>query len=102
VESDHTGLNFAYLQWFDGKIRKSSPNSLYKCGQSFSVNSGICIGTTVYSVFCESADKSGGIATVPEILVPYPPDRMKMWPVSARVNSPNNKDAEIILPIELQ
>jgi hypothetical protein len=27
---------------------------------------------------------------------------MKMWPVTARVNSPNNKDAEIILPIELQ
>src|ERR1700680_4907055 len=37
-----------------------------------------------------------------EILVPYPADRMKAWPVSARVNSPKNDDAEIIAPIELE
>ena len=37
-----------------------------------------------------------------EILVPYPADRMKAWPVSARVNSPKNNDAGIILPVELQ
>jgi hypothetical protein len=64
-----TPANFAYSQWFDSKVRKSSPNSFYKCGKSFSVNSGISIGTTVYSVFCESAKKSGGIATVPDIQV---------------------------------
>jgi putative SOS response-associated peptidase YedK len=37
-----------------------------------------------------------------EILVPYPADWMKAWPVSSRVNSPKNDDAEIIAPIELQ
>ena len=37
-----------------------------------------------------------------EILVPFPADRMKAWPVSARVNSPKNNDAEIIVPIELE
>jgi putative SOS response-associated peptidase YedK len=36
-----------------------------------------------------------------EILVPYPADRMKAWPVSSRVNSPKNNDAEIIVPIEV-
>jgi putative SOS response-associated peptidase YedK len=28
-------------------------------------------------------------------------DRMKAWPISSRVNSPKNDDAEIIVPIEL-
>jgi hypothetical protein len=37
-----------------------------------------------------------------EVLVPYPADRMKAWPVSARVNSPKNNDAEIIVPVEVQ
>ena len=37
-----------------------------------------------------------------EILVPYPADRMKAWPVSSCVNSPNNNDSEIIVPVELQ
>jgi SOS response associated peptidase (SRAP) len=37
-----------------------------------------------------------------EILVPYPAERMKAWPASARVNSPKNDDAEIIAPIELE
>ncbi len=27
-----------------------------------------------------------------EVLVPYPADRMKAWPISARVNSPKNND----------
>ena len=36
------------------------------------------------------------------VLVPYPADRMKAWPVSSRVNSPKNNDAEIVLPVELQ
>jgi hypothetical protein len=37
-----------------------------------------------------------------EVLAPYPADRMKAWPISARVNSPKNDDAEVILPVELQ
>jgi putative SOS response-associated peptidase YedK len=37
-----------------------------------------------------------------EVLVPYPADRMKAWAVSARANSPNNDDAEIIAAIEVQ
>jgi putative SOS response-associated peptidase YedK len=37
-----------------------------------------------------------------EVLVPYPADRMKACPISSRVNSPKNNDAEIIVPIELQ
>ena len=36
-----------------------------------------------------------------EILVPYPADRMKAWPISPRVNSPKNDDPEVILQIEL-
>jgi putative SOS response-associated peptidase YedK len=35
-----------------------------------------------------------------EILVPYPAERMKAWPVSPRVNSPKNNDAEIMVPVE--
>jgi hypothetical protein len=27
---------------------------------------------------------------------------MKAWPISSRVNSPKNNDAEIIVPIELE
>jgi putative SOS response-associated peptidase YedK len=37
-----------------------------------------------------------------EILIPFPADRMKAWPISPRVNSPKNNDADIIAPIELQ
>ena len=37
-----------------------------------------------------------------EILVPYPAERMKAWPISARVNSPKNDDAEIMVPVELE
>jgi putative SOS response-associated peptidase YedK len=36
-----------------------------------------------------------------EILVPYPADQMKASPISSRVNSPKDNDAEIIVPIEL-
>jgi hypothetical protein len=35
-----------------------------------------------------------------EVLVPYPADRMKAWPVSPRMNSPKNNDPETIVPIE--
>jgi putative SOS response-associated peptidase YedK len=37
-----------------------------------------------------------------EVLVPYPADRIKAWPISSRVNSPKNDDAEIIVPVELE
>jgi putative SOS response-associated peptidase YedK len=37
-----------------------------------------------------------------EILVPYPAERMKAWPISDRVNSSKNNDAEIIAAVELQ
>ena len=37
-----------------------------------------------------------------EVLVPYPADRMKAWPISPRVNGPKNNDAEIIVPVELE
>jgi putative SOS response-associated peptidase YedK len=36
-----------------------------------------------------------------EVSVPFPADRMKAWPISGRVNSPKNNDAEITAPIEL-
>jgi hypothetical protein len=35
-----------------------------------------------------------------KILVPYPADRMKAWPIGSRVNSPKNNDAELVTPIE--
>jgi len=37
-----------------------------------------------------------------EVLVPYPADRMKAWPINSRVNSPKNDDAEIVVPIDIQ
>jgi putative SOS response-associated peptidase YedK len=37
-----------------------------------------------------------------EVLVPFPADRMKAWPISSRVNSPKNNDDEIIVPFELE
>jgi putative SOS response-associated peptidase YedK len=37
-----------------------------------------------------------------EILIPFPAERMKAWPISSRANSPKNDDAEIIVPVELQ
>ena len=37
-----------------------------------------------------------------EILVPFPADQMKAWPISARVNAPKNDDPAIIAPVELE
>lgn len=34
-----------------------------------------------------------------EILVPFPADRMKAWPISPRVNSPKNNDPSILEPV---
>ena len=36
-----------------------------------------------------------------EILVPFPTDRMKAWPISPRVNSPNNNDVDIVSAITI-
>jgi putative SOS response-associated peptidase YedK len=37
-----------------------------------------------------------------EILVPFPADRMKAWPISPRVNSLKNNDPEVVTPIETE
>ena len=37
-----------------------------------------------------------------EVLVPFPADRMKAWPIDVRVNSPKNNEPQIIVPIELE
>jgi putative SOS response-associated peptidase YedK len=37
-----------------------------------------------------------------EVLVPFPADRMRAWPISARVNTPKNDDPEIIVPVEVE
>jgi putative SOS response-associated peptidase YedK len=36
-----------------------------------------------------------------DLLRPFPADLMRMWPISTRVNKPENDDASIIEPIEL-
>jgi putative SOS response-associated peptidase YedK len=33
-----------------------------------------------------------------ELLRPYPPEPMTMWPVSTRVNSPKNDDPDLLTP----
>ena len=43
---------------------------------------------------------SGGAGK--EVLIPFPAERMKAWPVSARVNSPKNNDPELVTPIETE
>ena len=32
---------------------------------------------------------------------PFPPDLMRMWPISTRVNKPKNDDPSIVEPVEL-
>ena len=34
-----------------------------------------------------------------EIVIPFPADRMKAWPISPRVNSPGNNDPGILEPV---
>ena len=36
-----------------------------------------------------------------DLLRPFPADLMRMWPISTRVNKPENDDASIIEPLEL-
>jgi putative SOS response-associated peptidase YedK len=35
-----------------------------------------------------------------DLLVPFPSEPMTMWPISTRVNKPDNDDAAILEPIE--
>ena len=36
-----------------------------------------------------------------DLLITYPSEPMKMWPISKRVNSPRNDDAKLLSEIEL-
>ncbi len=36
-----------------------------------------------------------------DLMRPYPAGLMRMWPISTRVNKPENDDASIVEPIEL-
>src|SRR5260370_15301768 len=36
-----------------------------------------------------------------DLMRPFPADLMRMWPISTRVNKPENDDPSIIEPIEL-
>ena len=36
-----------------------------------------------------------------DLLRPFPADLMRMWPISTRVNKPENDDPSIVEPIEL-
>jgi putative SOS response-associated peptidase YedK len=35
-----------------------------------------------------------------DLMRPFPADLMRMWPISARVNQPENDDAAIVEPID--
>jgi putative SOS response-associated peptidase YedK len=37
----------------------------------------------------------------PDLMRPFPAEPMRMWPISTRVNKPENDDASIVEPIEL-
>jgi putative SOS response-associated peptidase YedK len=34
-----------------------------------------------------------------DLLVPYPSELMKMWPISTRVNNPDNHDADLLTAV---
>jgi putative SOS response-associated peptidase YedK len=34
-----------------------------------------------------------------DLLAPFPPDLMEMWPISTRVNSPTNDDPSVLEPV---
>jgi putative SOS response-associated peptidase YedK len=36
-----------------------------------------------------------------ELMRPFPASLMRMWPISTRVNKPENDDASILEPVEL-
>jgi putative SOS response-associated peptidase YedK len=35
-----------------------------------------------------------------DLLVPYPAGEMRMWPISTRVNKPENDDADVLTPLD--
>ena len=37
-----------------------------------------------------------------DLLVPFPSELMKIWPISTRVNKPDNDDEGILEPVEVQ
>ncbi len=37
-----------------------------------------------------------------DLMVPFPTQPMRMWPISTRVNKPNNDDPSIVEPIKLE
>jgi len=37
-----------------------------------------------------------------DLMRPFPADLMRIWPISARVNKPENDDPSIVEPIELE
>jgi putative SOS response-associated peptidase YedK len=49
---------------------------------------------TLPKALCASADRN--------LMRPFPADLMRMWPISTRVNKPENDDSSIIEPIELE
>jgi putative SOS response-associated peptidase YedK len=40
------------------------------------------------------------VAALAKLLVPAPSEQLEMWPVSAAVNSADNKDSEVVNPVE--
>jgi len=36
-----------------------------------------------------------------ELMRPFPAEPMRMWPISTRVNKPENDDGSIVEPVEL-
>ena len=40
----------------------------------------------------------GSNRTPSDLFTPYPPEPMTMWPVSTRVNTPKNDDADLLTP----
>src|ERR1700730_16099053 len=71
-------------------VRSSPANRMSLCGRSIQG----CRS------FCHDDWLSGEAGK--EILVPSPADRMKAWPISARINTPRNDDPEIIILIEVE
>ena len=37
-----------------------------------------------------------------DLLVPFPSELMKIWPISTRVNKPDNDDGSILNPVEAE
>jgi putative SOS response-associated peptidase YedK len=47
------------------------------------------------------AEEPADDAALKEMLVPYPADRMTMWPVDKRVGNVKNNDPSLIEPISI-